>query len=572
YQSQQVAINGRSTIDIQLQPQIQAFDEMVVTAFGVEQEQRELGYSVQQIDSEQLTAGNDAGVVGALKRKISGVQITNTGGAPGSSSRIIIRGISSLDPGANNQPLFVVDGVPIDNSTIAAGDTPRGLSNRAADINPNDIESVSVLKGAAASALYGVRGAKSAGIITTKKGSEGGVSRDFNNTISFDRVNKYPDFQKVYGQGFSGEATTSSFWPNWGARIEAVADTLPGWQYHDIWRDAFETGVKINNSVSVSGGNELATYYASVANLDHDGVMPFSSWGRTSVRFNGDIQPNKNLKIASSVNFVNSGGNRVPADRFMERMMYWAPTKDVTNYEKPNGTMNGYYNDGRSGTNPIYDAKYSTFKDDVNRVIGNANVSYSFTDWLSASYRFGLDYYSDQRTNITPGPRGIENENVLSSTGFITEYRINSRDLNSNFNITFDHDLSEDINLNLMLGNDIFDRDYNQIIASGNDFVTPDFFDLSNTRDISNSQYREERRLIGLYGDMTLSYDNYLFLNITGRNDWSSTLPADNRSFFYPSFNLGFVFTDAFDIPDYFSYGKLRASFAQVGKDAEPYS
>src|SRR5699024_8852860 len=281
---------------------------------------------------------------------------------------------------------------------------------------------------------------------------------------------------------------------------------------------------------------------------------------------------NKNLKIASSVNFVNSGGNRVPADRFMERMMYWAPTKDVTNYEKPNGTMNGYYNDGRSGTNPIYDAKYSTFKDDVNRVIGNANVSYSFTDWLSASYRFGLDYYSDQRTNITPGPRGIENENVLSSTGFITEYRINSRDLNSNFNITFDHDLSEDINLNLMLGNDIFDRDYNQIIASGNDFVTPDFFDLSNTRDISNSQYREERRLIGLYGDMTLSYDNYLFLNITGRNDWSSTLPADNRSFFYPSFNLGFVFTDAFDIPDYFSYGKLRASFAQVGKDAEAYS
>ncbi|HLR24985.1 MAG TPA: SusC/RagA family TonB-linked outer membrane protein [Fodinibius sp.] len=572
YQSQQVAINGRSTIDIQLQPEIQAFDEMVVTAFGVEQEQRELGYSVQQIDSEQLTAGNDAGVVSALQGKISGVQITNTGGAPGSSSRIIIRGISSLDPGANNQPLFVVDGVPIDNSTIAAGDTPRGLSNRAADINPNDIESVSVLKGAAASALYGVRAANGAVIITTKKGSEGGVSIDFNNTISFDRVNKYPDFQKVYGQGFSGEATTSSFWPNWGARIEAVADTLPGWQYHDIWRDAFETGVKINNSVSVSGGNELATYYASVANLDHDGVMPFSSWGRTSVRFNGDIQPNKNLKIASSVNFVNSGGNRVPADRFMERMMYWAPTKDVTNYEKPNGTMNGYYNDGRSGTNPIYDAKYSTFKDDVNRVIGNANVSYSFTDWLSASYRFGLDYYSDQRTNITPGPRGIENENVLSSTGFITEYRINSRDLNSNFNITFDHDLSEDINLNLMLGNDIFDRDYNQIIASGNDFVTPDFFDLSNTRDISNSQYREERRLIGLYGDMTLSYDNYLFLNITGRNDWSSTLPADNRSFFYPSFNLGFVFTDAFDIPDYFSYGKLRASFAQVGKDAEPYS
>lgn len=577
YKTQYVPINNRNVINVEMEPQVQAFNEMVVTAFGVEQEQRELGYSVEQVDAEELATGNNENVVSALQGKVAGVQVTNTGGAPGSSSRILIRGISSLDPGANNQPLFVVDGVPIDNSTIAAGDTPRGLSNRAADINPDDIESVSVLKGAAASALYGVRAANGAVIITTKKGDPGDVKIDFKNSVGFDRVNRYPNFQEVYGQGFGGEATTSSFWPNWGAPIEAVADTLEGWQYYDIWRDAMETGVKIDNSISVSGGSEVATYYGSVSNLMHNGVLPFSDWDRRSVRFSGDIRPNDDLQIASSVNFVNSGGSRVPADRFMERLMYWAPTKDVTDYmyeEGPlAGTMKGYYADGAAGTNPIYDARYSTFDDNVNRVIGNINTNYNFTDWFSASYRFGLDYYSDQRTNITPGPRGIANENVLSSTGFITEYRINSRDLNSTLRLNFQRDITDKIGVDLTVGNDIFDEDYNQIIASGNDFVTPGFYDLSNVRDISTSQYIEKRRLVGVYGDLTMSYDNYLFLNVTGRNDWSSTLPVDNRSFFYPSANLGFVFTDALEnTPDFLSYGKLRASYAQVGKDAEPYS
>lgn len=577
YRTQLVAINNRSEINVAMTPEVQAFSEMVVTAFGVEQEQRELGYSVEQVDGEELTAGNNENVVSALQGKVAGVQVTNTGGAPGSSSRILIRGISSLDPGANNQPLFVVDGVPIDNSTITGGGGGRAFSNRAADINPDDIESVSVLKGAAASALYGVRAANGAVIITTKKGDPGGVQINFKNSVGFDRVNRYPEFQEVYGQGFGGEATTSSFWPNWGAPIAEVADTLEGWQYYDIWRDAMETGVKIDNSISVSGGSDIATYYGSVSNLMHDGVIPFSDWDRKSVRFSGDIRPNDDLQIASSVNFVNSGGNRVPADRFMERLMYWAPTKDVTDYrytEGPRaGTMKGYYANGAAGTNPIYDARYSTFEDNVNRVIGNVNANYNFTDWFSASYRLGLDYYSDQRTNITPGPRGIANENVLSSTGFITEYRINSRDLNSTLRLNFKRDLTDKIGADLTIGNDIFDQEYNQVIASGRDFVTPLFYDLSNVRDISTSQYLEKRRLVGVYGDLTLSYNNYLFLNVTGRNDWSSTLPVDNRSFFYPSFNLGFVFTDALDnTPDFLSYGKLRASYAQVGKDAEPYS
>lgn len=572
YSSLQVPINDRSEINVELNAEVQAFEEMVVTAFGVEQEQKALGYSVQQVESEDLTAGGNENVVSSLQGKVSGVQVTNTGGAPGSSSRILIRGVSSLDPGANNQPLFVVDGVPINNSTVSAEDTPRGLSNRAADLNPDDIESVSVLKGAAASALYGVRAANGAVIITTKRGSAGDVQINFNNSVGFDQVNRWPEFQTVYGQGFSGEATTDSFWPNWGAPINEVADTVEGWQYHDIWRNSFETGVKIDNSINVSGGSEKATYYGSVSNVSHSGVIPFSDWGRTSLRFSGAIRPNSDVQISSSVNYVNSGGNRVPADRFMERLMYWAPTKPVTNFENENGTMIGYYANGAAGTNPIYDAKYSTYEDDVNRLIGNVNVNYNITDWISASYRLGMDYYSDQRTNKTPGPLGIEGENALSTTGFIRERRINSRDFNSTFNLTLERNITESISADLTLGNDIFDRETNSISAVGSDFVTPRFYNLSNVRDISNAQNLEQKRLIGVYGDLNLAYNDFLFLNVTGRNDWSSTLPEDNRSFFYPSFNTSFVFTEVMDTPDYFSYGKVRASYSQVGKDAGPYS
>lgn len=577
YEAKFVAINGRSVINVQLISKAESLDELVVTAFGIEQEKRSLGYSVETVSGEIIAAGGDQNVVNALQGRIPGVQVTSTGGAPGSSSRIIIRGFSSLDPGANNQPLFVVDGIPINNSTITSEDTPRSMSNRAIDINPEDVKSVSVLKGAAAAALYGVRAANGAIIITTKKGKAGDVQINFNSSVGFDRVNKWPNFQREYGQGFGGEHNTNSFWTSWGARIDSVRTNInPDWQYYENWRNAYDTGVKIDNSISVSGGNELATYYGSVSNLSHNGVIPFSDFNRTTVRVTGTIQPNDRLHIASSVNFVNSGGNRVPADRFNERLMYWAVTKDVSDWRYTsgplNGTMKGYYNDHQSGTNPIYDARYSTYEDDVNRVIGYINTSYDFADWLSASYRFGMDYYSDQRTNITPGPSGIDGENSLSSTGFIREYRINSRDITSTINITIQQDLTEDLSAKLLLGNDIFDRKYNKISAYGSDFVTPYFYDLSNVRDIALDQYRSQRRLVGVYGDLMLNYDDFLYLDITARNDWSSTLPVDSRSFFYPSVSLGFIFSDIVTLPDFWSFGKLRASWAQVGKDAGPYS
>ncbi len=567
YEAQQQTVGSRSEVNVSLGSDVAQLSEVVVTSFGIEQEKEQLGYAVQELQAEELQQAQQPNLVNALQGRVAGVQITNAGGAPGMSSRIIIRGITSLDPNADNQPLFVVDGVPIDNSTEESDGTPRGASNRVADLNPNDIESLNVLKGAAATALYGVRAANGAVIITTKKGQAGAVKVNLSSSVGFEQINQYPEFQEQYGQGFSGNYQPTSFWPSWGAPVSAVQVIEPEHQFYDNTRNTMETGMQIDNTVSVSGGSENATFYASFANLQQDGVMPFSDWGRTSVKLSGSASMTDKLDVTGSINYINSGGNRVPHDRMMERLMYWANTQDVTDYINPDGTQNTYGN-----TNPIYDARFATYEDNVNRVIGNVNINYRPTEWFGIQYRVGTDFYSDQRTEITPGPRGIAGEQALSSTGFIEETRITSRDINSTLNLTFNHTFAEKLQATLRLGNDIFDRSRNSLQSRGDDFVIPEFFNLSNTNQLETGYNLNERRLVGVYGDLLLNYDNFLYLNFTGRNDWSSTLPQENRSFFYPSVNLGLVFTEIIDASEFLSYGKIRASYAEVGKDAPPYS
>ncbi|MCP9201457.1 SusC/RagA family TonB-linked outer membrane protein [Gramella sp. GC03-9] len=566
FERKEITAANQTTIDVSLAPDLQSLEEVVVTSFGIEQEKKSLGYAVQEISSEEITSTKQQNLVSALQGQAAGVQITNSGGAPGMSARIIIRGVNSLDPTADNQPLFVIDGVPIDNSTIESGGTPRGLSNRAADLNPNDIESLNILKGAAATALYGVRAANGAVIITTKKGQAGSVRVNINSSVGFDEVNQFPDFQETYGQGFSGVYDASSFWPNWGPSMEEINEIDPDVRFYDIWDDAMRTGTQIDNTISVSGGSENATFYGSIGKLDQEGIIPFSDWGRTSAKLSGEVKMSDKFKFSGNINYSITGGNRVPHDRFMERLVYWAPNHDVTDYINEDGTMKTYGN-----TNPIYDARFSTFEDEVNRTVGNLRFTYSPTKWLDLTYLVGTDYYSDKRTEITPGPLGIDGELPLDSQGFITETRITSRDINSNFFVTFKNDWTEKLNTTLRVGNDIFERDYERVDATGREFVIPEFYDLSNVNQVFNDQDKRKRRLVGVYGDLMVNYDETLFLNVTARNDWTSTLPIGNNSFFYPSVNLGYVFTETFDPGDWFTFGKLRASWAEVGKDTDPY-
>jgi TonB-linked SusC/RagA family outer membrane protein len=564
FSTKNVTVGNSSTIDVILATEESELDEFIVTAFGISQEKKSLGYAAQSIDSEAITTSRQQNVVNALQGQVAGVQVTNSGGAPGQSARIIIRGINSLDPSADNQPLFVVDGVPVDNSTVESTGTPRGMTNRIADINPNDIETMSVLKGAAATALYGVRAANGAVIITTKKGKAGQVRVNFNSSVGFDNLVKKPRLQDEYGQGFSGARQESSFWPSWGANIAEEND--PNYAYQDNWTRAFDTGIQVDNSLSVSGGSDKATFYGSFGRLNQDGIIPFSSWNRTTAKLSGTVTASEKFNFSGSINYSNSGGNRVPHDRFLERMMYWSETTDVRDYINEDGTMKTYGN-----TNPIYDARFATYKDDVNRMIGNINFNYSPTDWLMFSYRLGTDFYSDAREEITPGPMGIDGEVPLSSTGFIEETRINSRDLTSNFYITLKKQWNSDWNTQLRLGNDVFERKFDRVSLSGSNFVIPGFYNVNNTTQVFASQGKSIRRLVGFYGDLMVDYKNFIFLNVTGRNDMSSTLPTDNNSFFYPSVNLGYVFSENFDLPSWITFGKFRASWAQVGKDTNPH-
>jgi TonB-linked SusC/RagA family outer membrane protein len=549
-------------------------DELIVTAFGVERERRSLGYAIQDVSAEDIGRAGSNNLLNALQGQVSGVQINRGGGGAGQGSQIFIRGFTSLDPSADNQPLFVVDGVPIDNSTTESAGRVRGMSNRAIDINPDDIESISVLKSAPATALYGVRAANGAVIITTKRGQAGDIRVDFSHSISREDIINRPDYQDVFGPGFGrDEYNPNSFWPSWGMRISEAQQIDPDLQYYNNWENAMQTGIGINNSVSISGGTETATFYTSISNSQNEGVIPNNDWDRTAIRVSGELFQGP-LTVAASANYINSGGSRVPFVNFMERLAYWNVSADVTDWRFEDGRHKADNVSGLgTGRNPVYDAYTNTYVDDVNRIIGNIRASYQFADWLSLDYLVGIDTYSDERTEIEPGPLGLENEFVWNSQGgFREETRINSRDLTSNIALNFNTDLSQDVGLSVRVGNDVFDRSTDLVRARGTGFVVPEFSHFSNATNVSIAQRLTQRRLIGVYGDINIDWRDIVYLNITGRNDWTSTLPVENRSFFYPSVSLGYVFSDMFDTPEWLTYGKLRLSYAEVGKDAPPYS
>ena len=574
YERLAVAIAGRSVISVALEPQAETFDDIVVTALGIERRERSLGYSVQEVDAADLSETEVDNLVTGLSGRVAGAQITDAGGAPGQGARIILRGITSLQDDGDNQPLFIVDGVPISNETNtgAEGFDSRGFSNRAVDLNPNDVESISVLKGASATALYGLRAANGAVIITTKRGRPGAPRVNVTSSVGAQAVNRFPETQQVYAQGFSGAYDIGSFWCCWGPSLDDLRAEGTDLQIFNNFENAYETGATLANDVSVSGGTDQATFYASLSDLRSDGVLPFSDWARTSARLSGTLRPSARASVVGTLNYVTSGGDRVFADRFNERLIYWAQTVDVRNYINENGTMIGYRGEaGTGGTNPIYDARYATYEDDVDRVIGTLNLGYDAADWLAVSYRVGVDTYTDARFQTLRGPLGFDNENALDPEGSLGETRISSRDLTSTLNVTASRQFGEKVEGELLVGNDVFDRQFDQVFTFGSDLAIPDLFRFNNVREISSDLFTRQQRLVGLYGALKLNYDETVYLEATGRNDWSSTLPVESRSFFYPSVSLGYVFTEHLGAGGLLEYGKVRVALAEVGKDTAPY-
>lgn len=580
YETAEVSLRGRAIVDYQLTPDIQQLSEVVVTAFGIEQEKKALGYSVEEFSSEEITRSNQPNLLDALQGQVAGVQINSSGGSPGAGSSIIIRGITSLSAGADNQPLFVVDGIPISNETIAGNVVPSAgsnavssaeqfsNSNRAVDISPENIESISILKGASATALYGLRAANGVVLITTKRGASGKARVDFTTSASFDNVVTTPEIQTRFREGRQGRVRTNADGSRSDVRFQTLGPPVSQYdQVYDNFENFFRTGNKYSATVNVSGGNEKATYFSSVSRLTQEGVVPNSDWDRTGFKLAGSGKLTEKFEVDGSVNYINSGGNRAQGGdkSIMSTLNYFSPTFDVNDYLNPDGTQNSFA--GTIIDNPRYLAEYSTYEDNVNRIIGYLGFRYNLKDWISLSYKAGIDNYSDQRTRIAPPNIDI----TFQNGGFIVEENINYQEVNSNLLLTLNRSFSEDLSATLTLGNQVTDISSHLISTRGERFTLPDFYDLSNTSNLFTYKRDSKRRIVGAFGELKLDYRNFLFLSITGRNDWSSTLPEDNRSFFYPGVSLGYVFSEQFDLPDVLTFGKLRASWAEVGKDAPPY-
>jgi len=590
YSATEVPVGTANSYDVTL-GDAGALTEVVVTAaFGVKQRKKTLGYTVQEVGAADLIKGRENNFVNALAGKVSGVNITNTGGAPGAGTDILIRGISSLSPNANNQPLIVIDGMPVNNTTVVGTVMPSSgtnllqagsndqfaFANRGLDINPDDIESVSVLKGAGATALYGLQAANGVLIITTKKGNSGRLTVNVSSSLSMDFLTKYPEIQTTYREGSNGRVNVN-FDGSLGSKFQTFGPVRTNEPAYNNFKRAFTTGSRYNNSVSLQGGNNKATYYSSFSALNQDGILKYSDFNRYTFKLAGTYQLSEKFNVNGSATLTSSQ-NTTPAagDKgVMTSLAYHTPTFDVRDYMYPDGSQKVY----SPGTidNPLYVARFSQLKSNLFRTVGNMGFTYNIIPRLKLDYKIGGDFYGDSRTRIVPGPRYPGDPTTLdlaiANGGFIVEERVTYRDVNSNAFLTWQDRINDDFDYTLMAGNNI-QVTYTDITnVRGERFALPGFYDLSNTANLYTSRATTKRRYAGVFGSAKLGFRNGLFLELTGRNDWSSTLPKGNNSFFYPAASLSYVFTDLHHISnDILNFGKLRLSYAQVGKDAPPYS
>ncbi|MEJ7560314.1 MAG: SusC/RagA family TonB-linked outer membrane protein [Pedobacter sp.] len=580
YVSKEVTVGTQSSLSVTLETDATQLQEVQVsTGLGITRQRRSLGYAAQGVTSEDLNFNHQPNMLNALQGKVAGATISSMGGGPGQGANIRIRGVNSVNPNISGDPLYVIDGVQIDNSTSTLGAnaegnaySARGVSNRASDINPDDIETINILKGGAATALYGLRGANGVVVITTKRGKQNGFNVSFNSTYGFDEVLKSPDVQKQYTMGVLGVYTNppGGIGPAWGPTIEEaklIDPTHPD-ELFDNYDRAFRTGQQVRNSVSVNGGTEAIKFFSSISQFYQKGMMPNTDYKNYSARLNTDFTISPKFKAGVNMNFSNAGGYTYSADRFGEALAYWSPRFDVRDVFNPNGTQKYL------GTNnPIYGTETNRLKGDVNRFIAGANLGYDVTSWLNLSYRFGVDQYTDNRFRTAPGLLGLTGEQVYDNAeGFVGEYNTRFRTLNSTFIATLSHKLTEDITGTLRLGQELYNRSSKDVGVLGSQLSIYNFFTLGNAKVLTPTQDIRKKRLVGYFGEATFDYKNYLFLTVTGRNDITSTLAAENRSFFYPSASLSYVISDQFKLPEFISQTRLRLSYAKIGKDAFEYA
>lgn len=587
YKTQEVDVyDSNEPVNVILSENNNLLDEVVVTALGINREKKSLGYTTQELKSNDLKGNKEPNLLNSLSGKLAGVRITNSQGDMG-SSRIIIRGETSI--AGYNQPLFIVDGIPVDNSQLNSGGATRDFRNAIADLNPEDIETMSVLKGPNAAALYGSRAAQGVVLITTKSGKgQKGIGVSFNSGVIFSTVASLPKFQNTFGQGSNGlfsyvdgkgGGINDGVDESWGPRMDgrlipqffSNGEAVPFVAHPNNVRDFFNTGVTFNNGVSVSGSDEKYNFRLGVNHENQKGVVPNTQIKKTNFSINTSYQLTKRVRVGATANYIVNDVPNLPggpsggrAAGVMLQFLWFGRQVDIDELKNNRNVNwnNSYY------SNPYWNAYYNTVEQKRNRLIGDVHADINLAKGLDFKFRTGTDYYNDRRKyKIKYGTNGTPYGSYAEDA-----YTVNESNTEAIF--LYNRDLTKDLKLDALGGFNLMNNTFSNNYQKAPRLAVPDLYTLTNSRDAivtSSNEYRS-KRMYSAYASVQLGYKGYAFLNLTGRNDWSSTLPRDNRSYFYPSVSASFVLTEALHIKsDVLNYLKFRGGWSEVGKDADPY-
>ena len=559
---------------------VKEIGEVVITALGIKRENKSLGYSTTKVGGEDLSKVGNQNLVNSLSGKAPGLQVISSGGAPGSGSRLVIRGgAKSLTN--SNEPLYVIDGVPITNANDGNSNTVTGISspNRAADINPDDIESINILKGAAGAVLYGNRGSNGVILITTKSGKAraGKPQIVLSTQVAVDNALVLPDYQTVYAQGEQGvyrEATSLS----WGPKIQgqtvysAAAGKNVTLSVYDPRKQFLQTGVTRNNNVSLSHSFNKSNVFLSAGHSLQTSIVPNQEYEKTNFRLNGNTQVTEKFNVGVNVSYNKTQGNVPFAGQDGNNpifALFHAPVSwDLKGYGYVNPATGEQINFRKGSFDNSYWSVYkNSAKTSSDRFIASLNLGYDLTKWLKLTYRLGNDYFVDNRVIFRDIYSGSKPK------GYLSYDDVKRNELTSTLMANINTNITDNLALTVVVGQDYNKRTYRNSVITGTELAAPG---LVNTNNIAafdpGYNYETKRTLFGFFGDVSLSYKNYLFLNLVGRYEMASTLPENNRAYFYPGVSGSFIFSDAFKInKDILSYGKVRAGISRTARDADPY-
>lgn len=587
------------TINVTMEADAMKLDEVVITAIGIAKAEKSLGYSATKVTAEEITKAKVPSVLNALQGKIAGVNISTASSSPGASTRVISRGFSSLS--LSNNVLYVVDGVPIDNTSLGSSSLNGGtdFGNRGNDINPEDIESVTFLKGASGAALYGSRAANGVVVITTKKGTvgvAGGSTKPaqitFSSSAMYESILRLPTFQNEYGEGFFGESDlleNTSWGPKfdgkdrlWGHVVDNSQRLKPYVALPNNVKDFFDVGTTYTNSLSITDASDKSSYYFSLYNTKSDGIFPTAAdhYNRNAVSLRGTSKLSNNFTSSGSISYIKKQSSFVPTgqDQSVYNNIMQTPRDisilELRDYNNKFNNLDNYYS--LYTANPWYVLSEHGNRLNEDRILGNIGLDYKVNSWINASWKLGSDISNaqiDQWRAITK-MEGFNSTNSNSDPGRVSNQSIMTREFNSDLLLTFIRELSPDLEINGIAGWNVNQRNSQSLLAQVIGLDIPYFYQISNSSSTPTvDESKSIRRLQGLYASVDLNYRDYLYLTVTGRNDWSSTLPKENNSFFYPGANVSFVFTEFLKSAEkILPFGKLRIGWAQTGNDAPEYS